>query len=351
MRTLSETTLNLAGGSVSRGIQPIDRSVLFPVQPPRPPAKFRKPAPAADKAPSIAPELLPESVPAKVEAAIDCGDIYGLYLKEVGKVPLLSQKEEIELAYRVKLGDAAAREQMITANLRLVIKIARQFESYGLPLLDLISEGNIGLMRAVDRFDPSKGARLASYAAFWIKQFVRRAVANQAKTIRLPVHLVDELARMRQAANRLYEELGRQPSDEELSDEMNLPLAKIAKLRAAVHHVTSLDSSVDEHGENTVGERIADERATSPAEELESNNQLELLAEAMKGLSPREIDVLRGRFGLGDAVEETLEEIGKRSAVTRERIRQIQNSALGKLRRRMEQSLRRGTSKSREETQ
>jgi len=275
--------------------------------------------------------------PTTAEVSADTKDIYSLYLREVGRVPLLSAAEEAALARRIMAGDAAARDLMITSNLRLVIKIARQFEGYGLPLLDLTSEGNIGLMRAVDRFDPDKGARLACYAAFWIKQFVRRAVANQARTIRLPVHLVDQLARMRQVANNLQEELGRPPTDEDLSDEMNLPLAKIAKFRSASMQLASLDASLDEHGESTLGDRIADERAHSPADELEMSGEMEKLAEAMKSLSARELDVLKGRFGLGDRLEETLEEIGARSSVTRERIRQIQNKALAKLRRRMEE--------------
>ena len=183
-----------------------------------------------------------------------------IYLREIGQTPLLTREEEVKLARRIKKGDQAARQQMIKANLRLVVKIAHDYASYGLPLLDLISEGNIGLMKAVERFDPKKGGKLSTYAAWWIKQSIKRALANQSKTIRLPVHLVDKIARMRRVGMQLAEEFGREPTDEELGEELNMAAAKIAQLRTAAIRPASLDATVGQEEDGaSLGDMIGDE--------------------------------------------------------------------------------------------
>lgn len=259
-----------------------------------------------------------------------------LYLKEIGEIPLLTPQDEIELAARIKKGDKKAREQMIKANLRLVVKIAHDYENYGLPLLDLISEGNIGLMKAVERFDPAKGGKLSTYAAWWIKQAIKRALANQAKTIRLPVHLVDKIARMRRIAMKLQEELGREPSDEELAEELGLSPMRVALMRTAGIRPASLDAPIGDDDNNTYSELIADEQAGSPYDRLEDETVRDMLRDLMKSLEPREAEILSYRFGLDGGPERTLEEVGEKFKVTRERIRQIQNIALRKLRRMIE---------------
>jgi RNA polymerase primary sigma factor len=259
-----------------------------------------------------------------------------LYLREIGKVPLLTPQEEIELAARIKKGDKKAREHMIKANLRLVVKIARDYEGIGLPLLDLISEGNIGLMKAVERFDPSKGGKLSTYGSWWIKQSIKRALANQSKTIRLPVHLVDKISRMRRTALRLQEELGREPTDEELADELDLSPARIRLMRRASIRPASLDAPIGDDDSNNFADIVQDENASTPYEELEEKTVTKMLREMVTTLDEREKTILRYRFGLDGGSERTLEEVGEKFGVTRERIRQIQNIALRKLRRMIE---------------
>jgi RNA polymerase primary sigma factor len=256
-----------------------------------------------------------------------------LYLREIGQVKLLTPQEEIELAARIKRGDRKAREHMIKANLRLVVKIAHDYDGLGLPLLDLINEGNLGLMKAVERFDPAKGGKLSTYAAWWIKQSIKRALANQAKTIRLPVHLVDKISRMRRIAMRLQEVLGREPTDEELAEELGIPAGKISQLRMASIRPTSLDAPLGDDESNTYGEIVEDERAEDPYEKLEEKTVTDMLGELVTRLDEREQRILRYRFGLEGGNEKTLEEVGAYFGVTRERIRQIQNLALTKLRR------------------
>jgi RNA polymerase primary sigma factor len=256
-----------------------------------------------------------------------------LYLREIGQIPLLTREDEVRLAKKIKKGDQAARQHMIKANLRLVVKIAQDYSNYGLPLVDLISEGNIGLMKAVERFDPKKGGKLSTYAAWWIKQSIRRALANQSKTIRLPVHLVDKIARMRRIALQLSEELGREPTDEELGEEMNMAPGKVAQLRTAAIRPASLDAAISSEDDSaTLGEIVKDESAASPYEMVESDNIKKAIKELLPILDKREYDILALRFGLvGDGKELTLEEVGKKFKVTRERIRQLQNMALRKL--------------------
>jgi RNA polymerase primary sigma factor len=254
-------------------------------------------------------------------------------LREIALTPLLTREEEVKLAKRIQRGDQAARQHMIKANLRLVVKIAHDYSNYGLPLLDLISEGNIGLMKAVERFDPTKGGKLSTYAAWWIKQSIKRALANQSKTIRLPVHLVDKIARMRRISNQLTEELGREPTDEELAEELNMPAAKVAKLRTAAIRPASLDARVGfEEDAGSLGDLISDVNSPDPFKQLESSNLKNEIAELLPLLDERELNILNLRFGLDGKKELTLEEVGEKFKVTRERIRQLQNIALRKLR-------------------
>ncbi|MDD2677420.1 MAG: RNA polymerase sigma factor RpoD/SigA [Methylacidiphilaceae bacterium] len=268
---------------------------------------------------------------------IDNDSALKLYLREISQVPLLRREEEVELAHRIQKGDAAARQKMIQANLRLVVKIAHDYSTSGLPLLDLISEGNIGLMKAVDRFDPSKGGKLSTYAAWWIKQSIKRALANQSKTIRLPVHLVDKIARMRRMAIRLAEEFGREPTDEELAHELGISGSRVEELRTIAIQPASLNASVGEEEDGTsLGELVKDESAIDPASIIQSENLKRTVMELLPALDARERKILALRFGLEGNEEMTLEEIGKRFHVTRERIRQLQNIALRKVRRALE---------------
>ena len=259
-----------------------------------------------------------------------------LYLREIGQVKLLTPQEEIELAARIKKGDKKAREHMIKANLRLVVKIARDYEGIGLPLLDLISEGNIGLMKAVERFDPAKGGKLSTYGSWWIKQSIKRALANQSKTIRLPVHLVDKISKMRRTGMKLQEEFGREPSDEELAAELGTTAARVAQMRTASIRPASLDAPVGDDDSSTYSEMVEDDRATSPYDELEDKTVTGMLQDMVKHLDNREATILRFRFGLDGGNEKTLEEVGEKFGVTRERVRQIQNLALRKLRKMIE---------------
>jgi RNA polymerase primary sigma factor len=254
-----------------------------------------------------------------------------LYLREIGPLPMLSREEEASLARRVQAGDEAARDQMIKGNLRLVVKIARDYENFGLPLLDLISEGNIGLMRAVERYDPDRGAKLSVYASFWIKQSIRRAISDQSRTIRVPVHVHDKLYNINRAANRLHEILGHEPTDEEISAEVDLPAKKVARLRQAVKPMIPLDQPMNDDGSNCISETVADERCGRPDQDLVDQTNADAVREFLGKLSPRELTILRSRFGFDGDEDETLRDIGTQLGLTRERIRQIQNKALGKL--------------------
>jgi RNA polymerase primary sigma factor len=256
-----------------------------------------------------------------------------LYLREVGQVKLLTPAEEIVLARRIRKGDELAREHMIKANLRLVVKIARDYDGLGLPLLDLINEGNIGLMKGVERFNPAKGAKLSTYASWWIKQSIKRALANQSKTIRLPVHVVDTVAQIRRTEVRLHEVLDREPTDEEIAAELDLDPRRLRQYRQAAKAPISLETplSGDDDSER-VSEVVADANAAAPYDRVLKENDSAMLKEVFSTLSPRERTILAMRFGLGDDTPRTLEEIGGEFGVTRERIRQIQNEALKKLR-------------------
>ncbi len=256
-----------------------------------------------------------------------------IYLREIGQIPLLTPEEEIDLAAKIKKGDKEARAKMIRSNLRLVVKIAHDYGNLGLPLLDLISEGNIGLMKAVERFDPAKGGKLSTYAAWWIKQSIKRALANQSKTIRLPVHLVDKISKMRRVALQMSEELGREPTDDELAEEVGLSSAKVSQLKTVSIRPASLDAPISDDDTTEFGEIVGDMEALTPFEQLRDNNLRSEVSDLLAVLDEREKKIIFSRFGLDGGKAKTLEEVGKKFGVTRERIRQLQNIALMKLRR------------------
>ena len=260
------------------------------------------------------------------------------YLREAAEVPLLTAQEEISLAHRIQQGDERAREHMIRANLRLVVKIARDYEGFGLPLLDMINEGNIGLMRAVEKFDPSKGCRFSTYAALWISQGVRRGLAYQAKTIRLPINQIDRLARLNRHSRAFQDSYGRVPTSEELSKLMGMSPDRIRRLQKAVVHTVSLEAPLGSSEDaSAFGDLVEDPAAEQPGHALEQKTRFAMLLELVTKLSQRESNILRYRFGLDGGNERTLEEVGRHFGVTRERIRQLQNAALLKLRRMVEQ--------------
>lgn len=258
---------------------------------------------------------------------------FQLYLREIAQFPLLTVAEEIKLARKIKRGDQEARALMVRSNLRLVVKIARDYSNYGLPLLDLISEGNIGLMKAVERFDPKKGGKLSTYAAWWIKQSIKRALANQSKTIRLPVHLVDKIAKIRRVSTQMTEELGREPTDDELAEEIGLSAAKVTALKSAAIRPTSLDQPIGDDDSTQFGDLVGDAEAQDPFEMLRDKDLRDEVGDLLDVLDDRERRIINARFGLDGKKPKTLEEVGEKFGVTRERIRQLQNIALTKLRR------------------
>jgi RNA polymerase primary sigma factor len=255
------------------------------------------------------------------------------YLREIGGFPLLTLQQEIELAAKIKKGDAKARERMINSNLRLVVTIAHDYANLGLPLLDLISEGNIGLTKAVERFEPRKGAKLSTYAMWWIKQSIKRALANQSKTIRLPVHLVDKIAKVRRVSLQMSDELGREPTDDELGEEIGIAPEKVARLRSIGIRPASLDAPIGDDDATEFGEVIGDEDAQTPFELLRDESLRGEVNGLIAVLDSREKKIISQRFGLDGGKPKTLEDVSKGFGVTRERIRQLQNIALAKLRR------------------
>jgi RNA polymerase primary sigma factor len=259
------------------------------------------------------------------------------YLREIGRTPLLTPPQEIELAGKIKEGDRNARALMISSNLRLVVTIAQDYANLGLPLLDVISEGNIGLMMAVDRFDPLKGAKLSTYAAWWIRQSIKRALSNQGKTIRLPVHLGEKIAKVRRVALYLSEELGREPTDDELGEEIGIASGKVSQLKAASIHPASLDAPISDDDLTEFGESVEDEDARTPFELLRDKDLHNDVDGLLGALNDREKKIISQRFGFDGGARKTLEEIGKKLGVSRERIRQLENIALSKLRRALSQ--------------
>ena len=271
-----------------------------------------------------------------IERYNESGDSHQLYMQEIGKTPLLTREEEIKLASQVSRGDKRARERMIKANLRLVVKIAHDYSNLGLPLPDLINEGNIGLMKAVERFDPKKGAKLSTYAALWIKQSIRRALSNQSKTIRLPVHIVDKLHKFHRASLKLAETLGREPTDAELAKHLDISTAKVAQLRTFGVSPLSLDAPIGDDDNNRFSDIIQDEGALTPYELLRVKTMRQEIRQHLKYLTPREAEIVTLRYGLDGQKPRTLDVVGKKFKVTRERVRQIQEVALHKLRRHLE---------------
>ncbi len=320
-------------------IRPTRKQPPQDLPPATPPAGATQPDPTLNtppvKPPSRSGGTESSSTPGRRDS-YDGDTAYRLYLREIGEVALLTVQEEIDLAARIKAGDRKARDHMIKANLRLVVKIAHDYENYGLPLLDLINEGNIGLMKAVERFDPSKGGKLSTYAAWWIKQAIKRALANQGKTIRLPVHLVDKIARMRRVSAQLEELFGREATDEEIAEEMGITAARVAQWRTAAIRPAQLDAPVGDDESNSLKDIVADEKQATPYRELEDKTIRDMLEKMIETLDAREQNILRKRFGYDGSEGLTLEEIGVEYGVTRERIRQIEAVALKKLRRMIE---------------
>ncbi|MEO6053448.1 MAG: RNA polymerase sigma factor RpoD/SigA, partial [Chthoniobacterales bacterium] len=249
---------------------------------------------------------------------------FQLYLRQIGQYPLLTPADEIKLAAKIKKGNKAARLEMVRANLRLVVKIARDYSNLGLPLMDLISEGNIGLMKAVERFDPKKGGKLSTYAAWWIKQSIKRALANQSKTIRLPVHLVDKISKIRRVSMQMSEELGREPTDEELAEEIGMSSSKVTMLKSAAIRPASLDAPIGEDDSTEFGDIVGDEGAQNPFELLRDKDLRDEVEDLIAVLDDRERKIIEARFGLDGSNAKTLEEVGENFGVTRERIRQLQ---------------------------
>ncbi len=270
--------------------------------------------------------------PLELAAEYNLDDPVRMYLKEIGQVRLLSADEEIELAKKVSEGDKAAKDKLTEANLRLVVSIAKKYSGRGLHILDLIQEGNTGLIRAVDKFDYTKGNKFSTYATWWIRQAITRAIADQARTIRVPVHMVEVINKATRCNRKLVQELGREPTLEEIAAELNLPIEKIIEANRTAADTLSLDMPVGDEEDTTIGSFVEDDNTPSPADATSNTLLAEALTEILGTLTEREADVLRMRFGMYDGRTHTLEEVGQIFGVTRERIRQIENKAIRKLR-------------------
>ena len=270
--------------------------------------------------------------PVDLAAEYSLDDPVRMYLKEIGQVKLLSAEEEVELAKRVAEGDQYAKNKLTEANLRLVVSIAKKYSGRGLHILDLIQEGNTGLIRAVDKFDWTKGNKFSTYATWWIRQAITRAIADQARTIRVPVHMVEVINKATRCNRKLVQELGREPTVEEIAAELNLPVEKIIEANRTAADTLSLDTPVGDEEDTSIGSFVEDERTPGPADATSNALLAEALKEILDTLTEREADVLRMRFGMHDGRTHTLEEVGQIFGVTRERIRQIENKAIRKLR-------------------
>lgn len=256
-----------------------------------------------------------------------------IYMRDIGVVKLLTPEEEMALAIRAHDGDEEARDLLIRSNLRLVVKLAHEYTAYGMPLADLISEGNIGLMKAVEKFDPTRGCRLSTYSALWIKQSMRRALANQGKTIRVPCHLMEKVSKVRRMRHVLTEELGREPTIEELARELAISVKEIKRLEVIAMDPTSLDAPLGGDDDKVVGDLVKDENATTPYEDLERAQMIEEINALVEDLPERERGIIRQRFGIGPNKDEaTLEDLGNQYRITRERVRQLQEKTVDKLR-------------------
>ena len=270
--------------------------------------------------------------PVDLAAEFSLDDPVRMYLKEIGQVKLLSAEEEVELAKRVAEGDQAAKNKLTEANLRLVVSIAKKYSGRGLHILDLIQEGNTGLIRAVDKFDWTKGNKFSTYATWWIRQAITRAIADQARTIRVPVHMVEVINKATRCNRKLVQELGREPTVEEIAKELGLPVEKIIEANRTAADTLSLDTPVGDEEDTSIGSFVEDERTPGPADATSNAMLAEALKEILDTLTEREADVLKMRFGMYDGRTHTLEEVGQIFGVTRERIRQIENKAIRKLR-------------------
>lgn len=271
-------------------------------------------------------------VDATVPKGIAVDDPVRMYLKEIGKVPLLTADEEVELAKRMEAGDEEAKKKLCEANLRLVVSIAKRYVGRGMLFLDLIQEGNLGLIKAVDKFDYKKGYKFSTYATWWIRQAITRSIADQARTIRIPVHMVETINKLIRVSRTLLQELGREPTPEEISKEMNISVEKVREIQKIAQEPVSLETPIGEEEDSHLGDFIPDDDVPAPAEAAAFSMLKEQLVEVLGTLTDREQKVLRLRFGLDDGRSRTLEEVGKEFDVTRERIRQIEAKALRKLR-------------------
>ena len=270
--------------------------------------------------------------PVDLAAEYNLDDPVRMYLKEIGQIKLLSAEEEVELAKRVAEGDQYAKNKLTEANLRLVVSIAKKYSGRGLHILDLIQEGNTGLIRAVDKFDWTQGNKFSTYATWWIRQAITRAIADQARTIRVPVHMVEVINKATRCNRKLVQELGREPTVEEIAAELGLPVEKIIEANRTAADTLSLDTPVGDEEDTSIGSFVEDERTPGPADATSNALLAEALKEILDTLTEREADVLRMRFGMYDGRTHTLEEVGQIFGVTRERIRQIENKAIRKLR-------------------
>ena len=253
------------------------------------------------------------------------------YLREINETALLSAEEEKELSRRISAGETAARDRMVRANLRLVVNIARAYTNKGLPIQDLIEEGNLGLLRAVEGFDPDMNTRFSTYASYWIKQSIKRALINSAKTIRIPAYMVELLTKWRRATAKLDDELGRPPTQEEVAKELGLPKKKLSIVKTAIQLYTMTPQTDDEEGGWMMSDMVADDRAKGPEDELLDTDNLKHVFRMLDSMDPREATILRMRFGLDDAEPRTLKEIGEALGLTRERVRQIESEALRRI--------------------
>ncbi|HHY94085.1 MAG TPA: RNA polymerase sigma factor RpoD [Firmicutes bacterium] len=289
----------------------------------------------ADERPSAG-ETKPASRAAEEDLELPEGialdDPVRMYLKEIGRVPLLTAEEEVELAKRIEQGDEEAKRRLAEANLRLVVSIAKKYVGRGMLFLDLIQEGNLGLIKAVEKFDFRKGFKFSTYATWWIRQAITRAIADQARTIRIPVHMVETINKLIRVSRQMLQELGREPLPEELAVEMDIPVERVREIQKIAQEPVSLETPIGEEEDSHLGDFIEDEEAPAPADAASYLLLREQLGEVLETLTPRERDVLRLRFGLDDGRPRTLEEVGQIFKVTRERIRQIEAKALRKLR-------------------
>lgn len=265
-------------------------------------------------------------------AHVRVDDPVRMYLKEIGRVPLLTPEEEVELAQRMEQGDEEAKKKLVEANLRLVVSIAKRYVGRGMLFLDLIQEGNLGLMKAVEKFDYRKGYKFSTYATWWIRQAITRSIADQARTIRIPVHMVETINKLIRVSRQLLQKLGRDPTPEEIGEEMGIPAEKVREILKIAQEPVSLETPIGEEEDSHLGDFIPDDEATAPAEAAAYELLKEQLEEVLDTLTEREQKVLKLRFGLEDGRSRTLEEVGKQFGVTRERIRQIEAKALRKLR-------------------